>query len=541
MDREYFQFLGKCLELGEIVNYWHRVKSISGTIIEKFIQATDSKRRAKKDDLEDYFRVFDRTLEAIEDMVKGFRSSGKDCPVTKIIDRFNLDRKERVFIYYGLCERFSAGNENELLSLIEVLAKGKRFEVAELILRYLNPDSKLVKENVLAAQCPRYGKTYKLSDSILNEICGLGTVENDTRKDYATSLHLSGPSEIYNVLSRKVIGQEEAKRVLSIAAFHHYQNIKVENRLKAGNIILIGPTGVGKTYLVRTLAEYLKVPVVFCSANEFSETGYVGKSVSDIIGELWGKADSDSEKAGKGIIFIDEIDKIATCSSILSHHSNRDVSGRSVQEELLDILESSGKRTFSYGPFLHNKVTMDASKILFIAAGAFDGLETMCQRKLHVMGFAVTNEWKNDGYSQIETEDLINYGLIPEFVGRFSAIVPLSHLDKEDLIRVMGEPEDSILSQYREYFRQFGVELEVKLPALEKIAALALERKTGARGLRSILDVILRPYLFNLTGENCDASRIVIDERNCVFPPGKTEIIAHENTEEAEKLKGIVA
>jgi ATP-dependent Clp protease ATP-binding subunit ClpX len=315
-----------------------------------------------------------------------------------------------------------------------------------------------------------------------------------------------------------VIGQEEAKRALSTAVFQQYQKVSTKNTIK-NNVLLIGPTGTGKTYLARTLAEYLNVPIVFCSANEFTETGYVGRDVTEIVADLVKKADNNIEKAEKGIVFIDEIDKIATYNSIYAHFNNRDVSGRSVQEELLDLLEGSGKRCFSKNRWFSSNIYFNISKVLFIAAGAFDGLRELIEkRQKPSIGFYSENNNRNDSANtmSIEISDLIEYGLIPELIGRFPVIVQCNPLEKSDLLKILLESEDSVLKKYQKFFKEYGTELEFSNDFLESVVEISLLRKTGARGLASVLENILRPYLFDLTNPAKRKNHIIFE--NYSFP-----------------------
>ncbi|MCX5641901.1 MAG: AAA family ATPase [Candidatus Omnitrophica bacterium] len=325
------------------------------------------------------------------------------------------------------------------------------------------------------------------------------------------------PKEIYAALDEYVIGQNEAKMALSVAVHRHYHQLLTPNcKISPANILLIGPTGVGKTHLVRTLADILQVPVAFVSANDYSETGYIGRSVGDMVRELYLKASENRGAAEHGIIFIDEIDKLAANSYC---SSDRDVSGRSVQEELLDLLESGGLRKFSCGFNLKEEVELDASKILFIAAGAFDGLNQAVRekhRRKSAIGFSLAEAGavlpESVGFS-IEPADLDDYGLIPELLGRFSVICSLVPLSRNDLVRIMVEPEDSILKEYQEYLHSFGVEIKFQKRALEMVAEIAQERNTGARGLRSVLEKVLQPYFFGLEDNQQMNSRIIIDEK----------------------------
>jgi len=325
------------------------------------------------------------------------------------------------------------------------------------------------------------------------------------------------PREIYAALDEYVIGQNEAKMALSVIVHRHYhQLLTADGKISPANILLFGPTGVGKTHLIRTLAAFLEVPVAFVSANDYTETGYIGRSVGDMVEELYRKAGGNRKKAEQGIIFIDEIDKLA---AKVSYIGVRDISGRSVQEELLDLLESDGPRKFSCGVHLNKEAELDISRIMFIAAGAFDGLIRAVREKHREksgIGFnsveASSALPESAGFS-IETSDFEDYGLIPELLGRFPVICPLVPLSRNDLVRIMIEPENSILKEYHDYLYSFGVEVEFKKRALEMVAEIAQQSNTGARGLRSVLEKVLQPYFFRLGNNQKVNSRIIIDEK----------------------------
>ena len=316
------------------------------------------------------------------------------------------------------------------------------------------------------------------------------------------------PAEIKKHLDEYIIGQEKAKKIVSVAVYNHYKRILFGNdsdvEIQKSNILMIGPTGSGKTLIARTLAKLLDVPLAIADATSLTEAGYVGEDVENVLVKLYQAADGDLEKTERGIIFIDEIDKIGRKSENPS--ITRDVSGEGVQQALLKIIEGSlvnvppqGGRKHPHQEFLQ----IDTTNILFICGGAFEGLEEIIQKRLEgsTMGFLGKPKEKmskDDIYSLVEPEDLIKYGLIPELIGRLPVIATLKELSKEDLIRVLTEPKDALIKQYQALFTMDNVELEFEKEALEAIADLAIKRGTGARGLRAILEDAMVDIMFNL-------------------------------------------
>jgi ATP-dependent Clp protease ATP-binding subunit ClpX len=486
---KYYDFLGKCIELKDFIENL------------RFRNLRDRKKLEKKG----VYRKFNKIVGEIKNIVEQLKESEYSFEIVKILEE--LSEVERIIACLKIGENFvkdSVFYTNPLTErILWILSYGDLKKYSEMKIKYLNPyNSKIYKYGFLNKRDVDEDLFYERNEGIEKFIYKFEVKKENTQPKEEKEKTYQG---LWEYVSERVIGHENIKKLVLPAVWEHYLSAKESIEYTKTHILLIGTTGVGKTYLIKTISEYLEIPFVYCDITKFTKTGYVGRSVSDMIFDLYIKAGKNRERTEKGIIFIDEIDKIAGW-----HKEGRDIGGRCVQEELLNLIDCKNKQKLvSYESIFRSSLEINTGKILFVAAGAFEGLKKDEEQKS--IGFLNNEVMEEIDKGNNWREILEKYGFMPELIGRFGLILELSQLTKEDYIKILKNSADSPIKEFEERFRRYNIKLEIKEEAIEEIAEIAIKMKTGARALRNVIEVILRPYFNEIFFNNFNEREIVMD------------------------------
>jgi len=441
----------------------------------------------------------------IEERFQKAQLDGDKTHLIRLFRKHRLDPEERLIIAAVCYIQARCGEGAKQSEIYELLGEADRTRMIQLNRRFQNR-SRLLKSGLIVKDARGHFfdvRGFYVNREIQEKVLGLAPeiVRNSTRAKDALKLRinaLESPQQVFKLLDQYVIGQDQAKQVLAVAVYNHTLRVRRKAQIEKANILLAGPTGCGKTYLVETIARIMDVPLLIADATQYSETGYMGRDIDDIFEGLLRAAGEDEKKAASGIIYIDEIDKIAATYDDGKHYSQRDVSGESVQEELLKAVE--GKEL--------DGVSFPTENILFIAGGAFNGLGKSGKAK-RAIGFGQSQEGTLESGTPA-VEDFVRFGMLPELMGRFPHQVFLSPLDERTLRRILVDPKESLVKQYQNLFAANGMELEFTPEALDLIAKKAASLKTGARGLKSIMEEVLNPLMFRSFRKGGSSSKVVV-------------------------------